>query len=169
MKTCCCSAIGTAVFDEPLVVHGNGGVVLVRNIEFASTCCETLMPFHGDCHIAYVPSQPRVLGLSKLARLVSIHSKRICSQRCMTDALRSAIDTHMPCAGVFVCTRARHLAQAISAEQSVLGSMSGCFSDPGSSQAQVRTPTSAMTVLISMLSSRVYLEHSKQQAEPVRP
>lgn len=118
-------------------MHGNGGVVLVRNIDFASTCCETLMPFHGDCHIAYVPSQPRVLGLSKLARLVSIHSKRLCSQRSMTEALCGAIGTHMPCAGVFVCTRARHLAQAVAVDRTVQCCSSGCFADAASSHAQV--------------------------------
>lgn len=118
-------------------MHGSGGTVLVRNIEFASTCEATLMPFHGQCHIAYHPSQPLVLGLSKLARLVGVHSKRLGSQQGLTAALHDAIATHMPSLGVFVYTRARHLASAASAAHSVCQSTSGCFASAQAPQAKV--------------------------------
>jgi GTP cyclohydrolase I len=127
------------VFQEPLVVHGSGGIILVRNVGFASTCSQTLTPFHGDCHIAYVPSQPLVLGLSKLARLVNLHSKRLCSQQELTDAISAAIAAHMPCAGVFVCTRARHLVRAAEPNHMVCQCASGCFAAADSSHSQVRS------------------------------
>jgi hypothetical protein len=138
-----CSVIGTAVFHEPQVTRGNGGVVLVRNIDFSSTCQDTLMPFHGQCHIAYVPSEPLVLGLSKLARLVNAHSKRICSQQGLADALKSAVEVHMPCQGVYVCTSACHLAHAAQGGHSVCSSTSGCFDTTSSVQSRVRLFCSA--------------------------
>jgi GTP cyclohydrolase IA len=50
-------------------------VVQVRDIEFASTSVENLLPFHGRCHIAYMPSRGVVLGLSKFARLTGLFAR----------------------------------------------------------------------------------------------
>ena len=52
--------------------NGSGGLVLVRDIDFAATSEATLLPFHGRCHIAYVPADGVVLGLSKLARVTKL-------------------------------------------------------------------------------------------------
>jgi GTP cyclohydrolase IA len=133
---CISSVIGSAVFHEPAVLNGSGGVVLVRNIEFASTCCDTLMPFHGHCHIAYLPSQPLVIGLSKLARLVYVHSKRICSQQELTDGLHMSVSKHTSGCDVYVFTQAYHLASAANPSISSCTCVSGCFADRRNSRCQ---------------------------------
>ena len=75
-----CSALGTALFNEPIVDKGSGGLVLVRDIDFAATSEATLLPFHGRAHIAYVPAAGVVLGLSKLARLTKLAARRVQTQ-----------------------------------------------------------------------------------------
>jgi GTP cyclohydrolase I len=69
--------VGDAVFHDDAVLSGGGGVVVVRDVEFASTSDATLLPFFGRCHVAYLPAGGAVLGLSKLARLVRLCSRRI--------------------------------------------------------------------------------------------
>jgi GTP cyclohydrolase I len=113
--------------------------VLVRDIEFAATCEETLMPFHGRCHVAYLPANESVLGLSKLARLVQAFSKRVCSQAGLTNALQAAISEHVPCSGVFVQMRAKHLADAVDNVTFVTEASSGCFNEPNSLLTKVPT------------------------------
>ena len=63
----------------------------VRDIEFASTCEATLLPFHGRCHIAYVPASGVVLGLSKFARLTTLCARRLQSQQGLANDIISAL------------------------------------------------------------------------------
>lgn len=58
---------------------------MVRDIEFASTSAANLLPFHGRCHIAYMPSRGVVLGLSKFARLTGLYARRFQHQQQFTD------------------------------------------------------------------------------------
>ena len=71
--------------------NGGGGMVLVRDIEFASTCEATLLPFHGRCHVAYVPSNGVVLGLSKFARLTALFARRLQNQQRFADEILGAL------------------------------------------------------------------------------
>jgi len=84
------------------------GPVLCRNIEFCSVCEHHLIPFFGVCHIAYVP-QGRVVGLSKLARLVDCFSQRLQIQERLTQQICDAIENHLHPKGVLVVSTARHL------------------------------------------------------------
>lgn len=79
--------LNKALFHEPIVNAGTDGLVLVRDIDFASTSESTFLPFHGRCHVAYFPSHSVVLGLSKLARLTRILAKRLQTQENFTDQL----------------------------------------------------------------------------------
>ena len=63
----------------------------VRDIEFASTCEETLLPFHGRCHVAYVPASGVVLGLSKFARLTTLCARRLQSQQGLANEIIDAL------------------------------------------------------------------------------
>ena len=63
----------------------------VRDIEFASTCEATLLPFHGRCHVAYVPASGVVLGLSKFARLTTLCARRLQSQQGLANDIISAL------------------------------------------------------------------------------
>jgi len=70
----------------------------VRDIEFASTCEATLLPFHGRCHIAYVPASGVVLGLSKFARLTTLCARRLQSQQGLANDIISALQViSFPC------------------------------------------------------------------------
>ena len=69
-----------AIFNEEGVAAESNGMVVVRDIDFASTCEENLLPFHGRVHIGYIPSHGRVLGLSKMSRLTSIFARRLQTQ-----------------------------------------------------------------------------------------
>lgn len=72
-----------------------GGLVIVRDVDFASTSESTLLPFYGRCHLAYLPSQGVVLGLSKVARLVTMLAKRLQTQERFTQELLAAFDSEV--------------------------------------------------------------------------
>ena len=114
--------------------------MLVRDIEFASTSQDTLLPFHGRCHIAYVPSDGTVIGLSKLARLTKLMAKRLMTQEQLGLDITLALQQHMCCQGVAVVIAATHLALAGPAPpaEQVTVSVNGCFAEDHSTQLQVR-------------------------------
>jgi len=71
------------VFSEGVFEDSYDGMVVVRDIDFFSVCEHHLVPFFGKCHVAYMPSR-RVAGLSKIARLVELHARRLQVQERMT-------------------------------------------------------------------------------------
>jgi GTP cyclohydrolase I len=81
--------------------------VLMRDIVFTSHCEHHMMPFTGKAHLAYRPVG-RVVGLSKLARLVDIYARRLQTQEHMTSQVASAIDAHLKPRGVAVLIEAEH-------------------------------------------------------------
>jgi GTP cyclohydrolase I len=78
-------AVGGAVYDEP---HEN--MILVRDIELYSLCEHHLLPFYGRAHVAYIPDG-RILGLSKLPRVVEVFSRRLQVQERLADQIGEAI------------------------------------------------------------------------------
>ena len=85
-------------------------LVLVKNIELISTCEHHLLPFLGVAHIGYVPSPDgKVTGLSKLARLVDLFSKRPQVQERLTTQVADAIVKHLSARGVIVVIEAEHM------------------------------------------------------------
>ena len=83
-------------------------MIVVRNIEFYSTCEHHLLPFSGVAHVGYIPHE-RVIGLSKLARLVDAFAKRLQIQEQMTVEIANAIETFLETKGVGVVLEASHL------------------------------------------------------------
>ena len=83
--------IGGALFHEPLLTQCPDGMVIVRDIEFASTSEATLLPFYGRCHVAYMPRAGVVLGLSKLARLAKLFARQLQSQQRLTNQMLAAL------------------------------------------------------------------------------
>jgi hypothetical protein len=81
--------LGSAFFHEPGVAAGGNGMVLVRDVDFASLSATSLLPFYGQAHVAYVPRQGTVLGLSKLARLTRLFAARLQSQDALGVQVRS--------------------------------------------------------------------------------
>ncbi|MDR0531612.1 MAG: GTP cyclohydrolase I FolE [Oscillospiraceae bacterium] len=84
-------------------------MVIVRDIPFYSMCEHHLLPFFGKAHIAYLPKNRRVLGLSKLARIVGCFARRPQLQERLTCQIADFLYKQLPCAGVAVVLEAEHL------------------------------------------------------------
>jgi GTP cyclohydrolase I len=83
-------------------------MVVLKNIDFYSLCEHHMVPFFGMCHIAYLPKD-RIIGLSKLAKIVEVFSRRLQVQERMTREIAEAIERHLDPYGVAVVIEAQHL------------------------------------------------------------
>lgn len=95
--------IGGAVFDE-----GHHNMVIVKDIEMYSMCEHHMLPFFGRVHIAYIPDG-RIVGLSKLPRVVEVFARRLQVQERLTDQIAQAIQEVLAPLGVAVVIEAAHL------------------------------------------------------------
>lgn len=91
-----------------IVEDTHDGIVLVKDIDFYSLCEHHLIPFFGNCHIAYVPDR-KIIGLSKIARVVDVYSRRLQVQERLTNQIADALQRHLEPRGVAVLVEARHL------------------------------------------------------------
>ncbi|AVA21651.1 GTP cyclohydrolase I FolE [Rhizobium sp. LEGMi198b] len=96
-------------FEE---VSGYDDMVLVRDIPFFSHCEHHMVPIIGKAHVAYLPNG-RVLGLSKIARVVEIFGRRLQTQEAMTAQIANAIDDSLRPRGVAVMLEAEHMCMAM--------------------------------------------------------
>ena len=100
-------AVGDALFEA-----GGHGLVLVRDIEFHSLCEHHLLPFQGRVHVGYVPDG-RVVGLSKVARVVEVYARRLQLQERLTAQVADALVSVLRPRGVAVAVEATHLCMAM--------------------------------------------------------
>lgn len=117
-----------AVFDSD-----NPELVLVQNIEFYSLCEHHMLPFFGVAHVGYLPDG-KVLGLSKVARIVDMYARRLQIQENLTKQIAEAIQTLTNCRGVAVVMDASHMCmmmRGVAKQQSTTRTMStlGVLSD----------------------------------------
>lgn len=96
-------------FEE---VAGYNDIVIVKDIQFHSHCEHHMVPIIGKAHVAYLPDE-RVLGLSKIARVVDIFAHRLQTQESMTAQIATAIDETLAPRGVAVMIEAEHMCMAM--------------------------------------------------------
>ena len=94
-------------------------VITVCGIKFYSVCEHHLLPFTGNVHIAYLPANGRVVGLSKLARTVEVFARRPQIQERLTDQIAEALTTHLQARGVIVVVEAEHMCMRMRGVRSV--------------------------------------------------
>lgn len=92
----------SAVFDEK-----HNEIVLVKDIPFESTCEHHMMPFHGQAHVAYIP-RGKILGISKIARIVETYARRLQVQERLTSQVADLLFEGLDAAGVAVVLEASH-------------------------------------------------------------
>jgi GTP cyclohydrolase I len=118
-------SILSRTFEE---VAGYQDIVLMRNIRFESHCEHHIQPMIGTAHVAYLPAE-RVVGISKLARVVDAFAKRLQSQETLTNQIANAVETALKPRGVAVLLEAEHQ----------------CISTRGVHKTDVACVTTAMT------------------------
>ena len=95
--------VGNALFEEE-----SNGLVTVSDIEFYSLCEHHMLPFFGRCHVGYLPNG-RIIGLSKIPRLVDLFARRYQVQERMTRQIAEALQETLSPHGVAVVTEASHM------------------------------------------------------------
>lgn len=96
------------VVNGALFPSDNSEMVIVRDVELYSMCEHHLLPFIGKCHVAYLPSG-KVIGLSKIARIVDVFARRLQIQENLTTQIANAIQELTHADGVAVIIEAKHL------------------------------------------------------------
>jgi GTP cyclohydrolase I len=124
------SAVGEGVFEE---AHDH--MVMVRDIELYSLCEHHLLPFFGKAHIAYIPNG-RILGLSKLPRLVEVFARRLQVQERLTGQIADAVMEVLNPRGVGVVIEAMHLCMMMRGvekqnSKTITSALLGSFRDDG--------------------------------------
>jgi GTP cyclohydrolase I len=102
-------AVLRTVFDA-----GHDEMVIIRDIELASTCEHHLVPFHGVVHVGYIPNESgQITGLSKLARVVDVLARRPQVQEKLTNQIADVIEAKLQPRGVIVVVEAEHLCMSL--------------------------------------------------------
>lgn len=102
----------TAVLNDALFTVDYSEMVIVKDIDFYSLCEHHLLPFFGKCHVAYIP-RTRVIGLSKIPRLVDVFARRLQIQERMTNQIAETIREAIDPLGVAVVVEGTHLCMSM--------------------------------------------------------
>ena len=121
----------TEVVNGALFDAESDDMVIVRDIEFFSMCEHHMLPFFGKCHVGYIPKK-KILGVSKVARIVDMFARRLQIQERLTRQISGAIMEILDAEGVGVVMEARHLCmqmRGVEKQHSVMStsSMMGSF------------------------------------------
>jgi len=119
------------ILNNALFTVDYSEMVIVKDVDFYSLCEHHLLPFFGKCHVAYIPST-RVIGLSKIPRLVDVFSRRLQVQERLTSQIADTIHDKISPLGVAVVVEATHLCMSMRGVQkqnsfAVTSAMLGAF------------------------------------------
>jgi GTP cyclohydrolase IA len=122
---------------------GYDDLVLVRDIPFHSHCEHHMMPFYGNAHVAYLPVE-RVVGLSKIPRLIDVFARRLQTQEHLTSQIVSAIEEILKPRGVAVMLEAEHMCMSLRGvekpgSQTITTQFTGLFRDDPAEQVRFIT------------------------------
>jgi GTP cyclohydrolase IA len=128
-------AVGNGVFEEDC-----SEMVLVKDIEFYSLCEHHMLPFFGRVHVAYIPDK-KIIGLSKIPRLVDVYAKRLQVQERMTVQIAKALESILQPKGVGVVADAQHLCMMMRGVQkqnsrTVTSALRGIFRDDSRTRSE---------------------------------
>jgi GTP cyclohydrolase I len=128
-------AVGDAVFEET-----HQSMIMVRDIELYSMCEHHLLPFFGRAHVAYIPNG-KILGLSKVARIVDVFARRLQVQERMTDQIADAIMDVLQPTGVGVVIEAAHFCMMMRGvekqnSRTVTSALRGIFRDDSKTRVE---------------------------------
>ena len=107
-----------AILNKALFTSSNDEMVVVRDIEFYSTCEHHMLPIIGRAHVAYIPDG-KVVGLSKIPRIVNVFARRLQIQEQMTEQIADAISNAINPKGVAVVLHARHMCMEMRGVQKI--------------------------------------------------
>ena len=129
------------ILDSTFNAEGYDGIVLLKDMEFHSTCEHHLQPFSGKGHIAYIPVD-KIVGISKLARLLDMHSKRLQNQERITQSVADDIIENLSPLGCAVILEAQHgcmKCRGVRKQNSIMttSSMRGVFFDKPEARTEV--------------------------------
>ncbi len=136
-------AVLDTVFDE-----NHAEMILVRDIDFYSTCEHHLLPFFGKAHVGYIPGRDgRVTGLSKLARVVEGYARRPQVQERLTTQIAEALVRRLHPAGVIVVLEAEHMCMAVRGVRKA-GAVTSTSAVRGVFQTSQPTRAEAMALIV---------------------
>jgi GTP cyclohydrolase IA len=128
------------VLNDALFVEEYDEMVVVKDIDFASLCEHHLLPFFGKCHVAYMPAR-KIVGLSKIPRLVEVFARRLQVQERLTTQIASALNEALEPRGVAVVMEGVHLCMLMRGvekqnSKAVTSAMLGAFRDRPETRAE---------------------------------
>jgi GTP cyclohydrolase I len=147
----------TAVLNDALFTVDYSEMVIVKDIDFYSLCEHHLLPFFGKCHVAYLPRK-RVIGLSKIPRLVDVFARRLQIQERMTNQIAETVRTAIDPLGVAVVVEGTHLCMSMRGVEkqnsfAVTSAMLGAFRDQPTTRMEflelIKRKEAVMTALPS--------------------
>jgi GTP cyclohydrolase I len=128
------------VLNGALFVEDYDEIVIVKDIDFTSLCEHHLLPFLGKCHVAYMPNR-KIVGLSKIPRLVEMFSRRLQVQERLTTQIANTLNDALQPRGVAVVMEAIHLCMLMRGvekqnSKAITSSMLGVFRDRAETRAE---------------------------------
>ena len=128
------------VLNDALFDAVSDEMVIVKDIDFYSLCEHHMLPFFGKCHIAYLPRK-KVIGLSKLPRLVDVFARRLQIQERMTFEIATTVKKLINAQGVGVVIEAQHLCMMMRGVEkqnsyAITSAMLGCFREDSRTRAE---------------------------------